>query len=75
MGGHMRRANTILVLLMLLHSAPATPQQAPATGTIEGIVVRADSGEPRCAPGMVSAWKGSGITSYRDKGVLTIMNQ
>jgi hypothetical protein len=43
----MRRLITISVLaLVLLLSSRALPQQPPATGVIEGTVVRADNGEP-----------------------------
>jgi hypothetical protein len=42
----MRCAITISVLSLILISSRALPQQPPATGVIEGTVVRADNGEP-----------------------------
>ena len=42
----MRRATTISILVLLLRSVPALPQQPIPNGAIEGTVVRADTGEP-----------------------------
>ncbi len=42
----MRRALTFAVVALSLFSFPALPQQAPTTGSIEGIVVRADTDQP-----------------------------
>ena len=42
----MSRALAALLLVLLLISSPVLPQQQPTTGTIEGIVVRADNGRP-----------------------------
>jgi hypothetical protein len=44
-GGTMHRAFTLTVLALWLYSIPASPQQPPL-GSIEGIVVRADTEQP-----------------------------
>ena len=42
----MRRATTISMLFLAFYSVTALPQQSPTTGSIEGTVVRSDTGEP-----------------------------
>src|SRR6185503_9839700 len=42
----MRRALIITVLALSLLSFPALPQEGPRTGSIEGVVLRADTEQP-----------------------------
>ena len=42
----MRRTLTLAVLALTFISTRSLPQQSPTTGSIEGIVVRSDNGEP-----------------------------
>jgi 5-hydroxyisourate hydrolase-like protein (transthyretin family) len=41
-----RRTSTLVVLVLALIALRALPQQAPTTSSIEGIVVRGDTGQP-----------------------------